>query len=339
MKMDKNAKVAMLLLLLISLISCALAPPESEFVLGTVCTVNLYEKGSAGLYRKVFERLRELEDIFSANRDDSELAGVNRNAGVGAVVVSNELLEVLEKALVYAGLSTGAFDPTVGPLVELWGIGGDGPRVPLDDEIQEALALVDWRDVEIDQLNRAVFLKSAGMKLDLGAIAKGYAADEVVRLIAGAGVKRAVIDLGGNIFAYGEKKDKKPWRVGLQDPREGRGEYIGILDVKNKTVVTSGIYERYFEEGGRRYHHILSTGTGYPVENGLLSVTIVAGHSVDADALSTSVFALGYERGNALIKSLPGVEAVFVFEDLTVRLTEGITGEFSLTNENYRLTN
>jgi thiamine biosynthesis lipoprotein len=207
----------------------------------------------------------------------------------------------------------------------------------LDDEITAALALIDWRDVELNRQGKTVFLKRQGMKLDLGAIAKGYAADEAVKIAAEAGVKRAVIDLGGNIFAYGEKQGGQPWRVGLQDPREGRGEYLGILDVKNKTVVTSGVYERFFEDAGKRYHHILSTGIGRPVENGLLSVTIITEHSIDADALSTSVFALGYERGRALIESLPGMEAVFVFEDLRVRLTEGIGGDFSLSALEYKV--
>jgi thiamine biosynthesis lipoprotein len=334
----KALKAALRLLpLLFFFTACAPAPPETEFVLGTFCTVNLYEGGKPGIYRAVFSRLRELEDILSANREGTDLDLVNRSAGFAPVRVRPELITVLDRALYYADLSGGAFDPSVGPLVKLWGIGADTPRVPAEDEIRKTLGLVNWRDIEIDRKAGTVFLRRPGMALDLGAIAKGYAADEVVSIIAAAGVKRAVIDLGGNVFAYGEKQDRKPWRIGVQDPRDIRGAYIGILELRNRTVVTSGVYERFFEEGGRRYHHILSTGTGFPAETGLFSVTIVAGNSIDADALSTAAFVLGWEKGRALIEAVPGAGGIFVFEDLKVRLTKDLEGVFSLSGGEYRM--
>jgi thiamine biosynthesis lipoprotein len=310
---------------------------ESEFVLGTLCTVDLYGKGSRAQYRAVFARLRELEDIFSANREDTDLDRVNRGAGVEGAAVRRELITVLKKALYYAETSGGAFDPSVGPLVKLWGIGTDTPRVPSGGEIREALALVDYRDIEIDEAKGTVFLKRRGMALDLGAIAKGYAADEAVRLLAGQGITMGLVDLGGNIFAYGERRKGKPWRIGVQDPGKDRGAYIGVLELINKTVVTSGVYERYFEDEGTRYHHILSTANGRPVETGLLSVTVAADSSADADALSTAAFALGWEKGRRLIEAVPGAEGIFVFEDRRVRITPGIKGSFSLTSNEYRL--
>jgi thiamine biosynthesis lipoprotein len=310
---------------------------ESEFVLGTFCTVNLYGQGKPEQYRAVFGRLRELEDILSANREGTDLDRVNRASGIEGALVRPELIEVLGKALYYAELSGGAFDPAVGPLVKLWGIGTDEPRVPAEGEIAGALALVNYKDIELDTNRGAVLLRRQGMALDLGAIAKGYAADEAVKLLARLGINRGIIDLGGNIFAYGEREQGRPWRIGIQDPRENRGAYIGILDVSNKSVVTSGIYERYFEEDGRRYHHILSTKTGRPSETGLLSVTIAADSSADADALSTAAFALGWDKGRLLVDAVPGVDAIFVFEDLTVRLTPGIKDKFSLSSEEYRL--
>jgi thiamine biosynthesis lipoprotein len=278
-----------------------------------------------------------LEDILSANREGTDLDRVNRGAGVEGAAVRRELIELLKKALYYAEMSGGAFDPSVGPLVKLWGIGTDTSRVPSDGEIREALALVNYRDIEIDEAKGTVFLKQRGMALDLGAIAKGYAADEAVRLLARQGIKMGLIDLGGNIFAYGERGRGKPWRIGVQDPGKDRGSYIGVLELNNKTVVTSGVYERYFEDGGRRYHHILSTADGRPVETGLLSVTIIAGSSTDADALSTAAFALGWEKGRHLIEAVPGAEGIFVSEDLSVRITPGIKDSFSLTNDEYRL--
>lgn len=307
------------------------AAAQSEFVLGTVCTINLYDKGTAPVYRTLFARLREIEGIMSANRAGSDLDLVNQHAGFMPVPVRPELIAVLSRALHFAELSGGAFDPTIGPLVKLWGIGTDAARVPAGEEIRAALEKVNWREVAIDEKAGTVYLKRPGMALDLGGIAKGYAADAVAALIREAALPRAVIDLGGNIFALGEKTAGKPgapglpWRIALQNPREPRGKYIGVLEVRDKTVVTSGVYERFLETGGKRYHHILSTADGYPADTGLLSVSVIAERSMDADALSTALFALGYEKGRALAESLEGVEAVFVFEDLGIAATrEGL---------------
>jgi len=337
--------------------------PETDYVMGTICSINLFEKGSPELYAKVFARLRELEDILSANREGTDLDTVNKNAGSRPVKVRPELIELLETALVYAEKSDGALDPSVGPLVKLWGIGTDSAHVPAEDEIKKALALIDYHDIEINREEGTVFLKRPGMALDLGSVGKGYAADEIDKLLTAEGVKRAMIDLGGNIFAMGEKKteispgerlkdlfsgslrkdadnDGSFWRIGVQDPRTNRGNYIGILKVKDKTVVTSGVYERFFIEGGKRYHHIFDIKSGYPAENGLLSTTIVADRSVDADALSTSTFILGWERGSNLIASIPGVQgAIFIFDDLSVRITPGLEDSFTLTAAEYHLVN
>jgi thiamine biosynthesis lipoprotein len=316
---------------------------ESQFVFGTICTINLFDQGKPARYSRVFSRLRELEDILSANREGTDLDRVNKNAGFEPVKVRPELIEVLEKALEYADKSGGLFDPSIGPLVKLWGIGTDNARIPETEEILAALDLIDYREIEIDRKRGTVFLKRPGMALDLGAIAKGYAADETARLLAGEGVKSGIIDLGGNIFALGEKKGKPEkdgacWRIGVQDPVKERGNYIGVLTVKNKSVVTSGVYERFLEADGKHYHHIFSTAGGFPAENGLLSVTIAADASIDADALSTAAFALGWERGRDLIAGVSGADGIFVFDDLSMRLTEGFEKSFTLTAAEYRLT-
>jgi thiamine biosynthesis lipoprotein len=273
---------------------------------------------------------------MSANQEGTALDLINKNAGVAAAAVPDELLEVLEEARRYAELSGGAFDPTIGPLVKLWGIGGESPRIPAPGEIREALSLVDWRDLIIDRAAGTAFLRRRGQSLDLGAIAKGYAADRAAVVLGRK--RRALIDLGGNILVLGERPGREGWRIGIQDPLEERGGYLGVLRVKNKSVVTSGVYERYFQEGGRRYHHILSTVDGYPVENGLLSVTIVADRSIDADALATAAFALGPEKGLALVEGRAGTEAVFVREDRTISLSSGAGEFFTLDSGSYRLT-
>ncbi|MDR2185214.1 MAG: FAD:protein FMN transferase [Treponema sp.] len=337
--------------------NCTQAPPaQSEFVLGTVCTINLYRGGSPRLYGEVFSRLRELEGILSANSADSVLAAVNAAAGVEPVPAGEDLIRVLERALYFAQASGGAFDPSIGPLVRLWGIGTERAGVPEAGKIEEALSLVDWRDVRLDRERGTVFLARPGMALDLGAIAKGYAADEAVKIIAAAEIPLAVIDLGGNIYVYGEKQGDRPWRIGIQDPLEPRGVYLGVLERKspetqsprrgdrqggrdplaNKTVVTSGIYERFFEHAGRHYHHILSTRNGYPAETDLLSVTVIAENSMDADALSTAAFALGWEQGSALIRD-EGAEAVFVFAGRSIRCSAGAAEIFTLSDKSYSL--
>jgi thiamine biosynthesis lipoprotein len=320
-------------------------PPQSEFILNTVCTVNLFEGGTRDRYAAVFARIREIDRMMSAYQEGSDTDLVNRNAGRAPVKVHSEFLFVLEKALHFAALSGGAFDPTIGPLVRLWGIGTEEEQVPRADEREQALSLVDYRDLRIDREHGTAFLARRGQALDLGAIAKGYAADEAARIIRNAGVKRAMIDLGGNIMMTGSRRDgffifgeEKPWRIGIQDPLEERGAYLGILQVRNQSVVTSGVYERYFEKDGRRYHHILSTADGYPSGGGLLSVTAAADSSADADALSTALFCLGYEKGSALLNSVPGAAAIFVFEDRSVKLA-GATDKsvFTLENNRYRL--
>jgi thiamine biosynthesis lipoprotein len=310
-------------------------PTQAEFVLGTVCTITLYDAGKPKVYRAIFDRLAEIEKRMSLGMEGTDVYRVNAAAGTEAVVVHPTVFEVIERAVYFAELSGGAFDPTVGPLVSLWGIGKDNPRLPGQAEIDAVLPLINWRDIDMDREKSTVFLKRPGMALDLGAIAKGYAADEAAAIIKKAGVPRAIIDLGGNILVYGEKPDGTPWRVGVQDPLETRGAYIGIVEAWEKTVVTSGVYERFFESDAVRYHHILSPVLGYPVQNGLLSVTIIAGRSIDADALSTSIFVLGYKEGKALIDSLEDVEGVFVFDDLSIRLTKG--ANFRLTDDKYRI--
>ena len=308
-----------------------------DFALGTVCSIDLFQKGHDHVYDDVFTRLREIDNLMSSFLAASDVSRINAAAGIAPVRVHEDVFNLITKAIYYAEISGGAFDPTVGPLVSLWGINGSNPRIPSQNEIDEILPLINWQDVVMDAETFSVFLPHRGMALDLGAIAKGYAADEAVKIILEGGITRAKIDFGGNIIMSGEKADKSPWRVGIQNPGEARGVILGIVDVIDKSVVTSGVYERSFEENSFRYHHIFLPSDGYPVNNGLSSVTIIAGNSADADALSTAVFAMGYEKGRDLIESLQGIEAVFVFEDLSVRITPGVN--FTLTDRKFTLLN
>ncbi len=196
-----------------------------------------------------------------------------------------------------------------------------------------------YRALELDEAARTARLTKPGMRLDLGAIAKGYAADEVGRVLLRRGVKAAVIDLGGNVKVVGKKPDGSAWRIGVQDPFDDRGSYIGIASLDAEaTVVTSGVYERYFiGEDGERYHHILSTRTGYPIEGDLVSVTVMSSSSIDADGLSTALFALGVERGLELVESLEHVDAVFIDGDRRVYLSSGARQRFKHSDPAYTL--
>ncbi|HNY16823.1 MAG TPA: FAD:protein FMN transferase [Treponemataceae bacterium] len=330
--------IAITLLLLATSSSCqAKESARTEFVLGTVCTVNLFEKGTKDSYDEIFARLRAIDACLSANREDSNLAEINRAAGVSPVKAAPDTLKVLSEALAFSARTDGAFDPAIGPVVKLWNIGTDFAAVPAPDDLKKALALVSWKDIALDGRAGTVFLAKKGMRLDLGAIAKGFAADEVAQIVARRGIKRAMIDLGGNIYAIGEKAPGKPWIIGIRDPSISRGEPIASLPVINKTIVTSGIYERYFEKDGVHYHHILDPKTGYPENNELLSVTIVTGNSMDADALSTSTFLLGTERGMALLASLPGTEGIFISKDKKIRLTPGLRGKVTILDTRFSI--
>jgi thiamine biosynthesis lipoprotein len=349
---------------------CSRPPsPQIVFALNTVCAVNLFEDGSAQLYSQIFSRIQEIDRTmsafpkefqeFSISRAEaiemgliSGIVAINEGAGIAPVKVRGDLIEVLETALYYAELSGGAFDPTVGPLVQLWDIRietqAETQQVPGDAEIAATLELVNWRDVIINREAGTVFLPRTGMALDFGAIAKGYAGDEAARIAREGNVTRAIIDLGGNIVVLGWRQAANEtetlaaaagtaWRIGIQNPLDGRGSYIGILRVHDTSIVTSGVYERFFIYEGKRYHHLFCTTSGYPADNGFLSVTVVTKSSMSADALSTAVFVMGFERGKALIDSLPDTEAVFVFDDHTVRITDGLAGHFTLVDDEFTL--
>lgn len=310
---------------------------RTEFVLGTSVTISLYDHQSSDLLNKAFNKLRDLEDILSINKSDTLIDTINKNAAIKSVKVDSETLFIITKSLEYSTLSDGSFDITIGPIVKLWNIGFPDARVPSPEEIDAKLNLVDYRQIEIDQSNNAVFLKSKGMLIDLGGIAKGYAADEVVKMLKQNGTRHALVDIGGNVYALGTKPDGSLWKIGIQDPFNPRGRVIGSIALSDKSIVTSGIYERYLEEGGKKYHHILNPDTGYPFENELASVTVITSNSIDGDALSTSVFSKGLEDGLEFVDTLEDVEAIFVTKDKKVYITKNLEDSFALTDDTFKL--
>ena len=332
---------ALVTILVITLAGCAgpraKVESKTDFVLDTACTITVYGGAPKGTLEKAFALLQHVNSTMTIDGKDSELIDVNKAAGEHPVSVSAETYRVIKDGLYYSNLTHGAFDITVGPLVKLWAIGRGGDSVPPEPQIRHALSLVNHADVVLNDADHSVYLKRKGMVIDLGGIAKGYAGQAVEELLARAGVKHAIIDLGGNIIALGTKADGSLWRIGIQDPNRARGNYIGVVSVEDKAVVTSGKYERYFIYKGKRYHHILSTENGYPVENGVSSVTIISSNSTTADALSTSLFLLGVQKGISLIDSIPQTEAIIVTEDKKVYTSGGLHERFRITDPEYTL--
>lgn len=311
---------------------------ETYFIFDTVVSVRVYDNSvTKQHFSEVENILHAIDAKMNRLKAGSELERVNRSAGVKSEVVSADTMHVVKAALDFAMRSGGKFEPTIGPLVDLWGIGQEGVQVPKQADIDQMLPLIDYKQVIVDEEASTIYLEQAGMSLDLGAIAKGYAADQIAAYLKEEQLQGAIIDLGGNIFAMGSKPSGDHWVIGIQDPDEQRGDYVGLLSIGEKTVVTSGIYERYFVEDGQHYHHIFDSSSGYPVENNLLSVTIITDSSLAADALSTTVFALGMEDGMAFVEQEEGTEAIFITKDKHIYVTSGLGEEFTMTNSRYEL--
>lgn len=333
----KNERSIMLILLAaIFLYCCTGCSPKLDFVekesfqMGTVITERVYGDNAENVAEQILNRMHGIEDNLSINVKTSSISKLNSS---GTSIHSEEIINILETAKKFSDISNGAFDVTIGPLVKEWGVFTENPRIPAKQRIAELLKLVDYKSIVINKEEKTAKLTKDGQLIDLGGIAKGYAADEAVNICLQNGVKSAYINLGGNVSVVGTKPDGSPWRIGLQNPRGLEGEYIGILNIVNKTVVTSGDYERYFIKGGVRYHHIIDPKTGYPSKSDLISSTIVTDKSIEADALSTATFVLGLERSKKLLRSLKGVEAVFVTKDKKIYVTDNLKKYFTFMDE------
>jgi len=310
------------------------APFESrDYIMGTVVIQRIHHNEAERISGEVNERIAEIEAKMTINKPGGEINLLNDASGEGYVVLGDDTLYVLDKARYFSDVSNGAFDVAVGPLVKAWGIWSENPRVPRESEIDELLKLVNYKDVLIEKDNDRAMLKKSGQVVDVGGIAKGYAADEAIRIYKENGVESAFVSLGGNVAALGGKPDDSPWKIGIRNPKGPQGSYIGIVSIKDGSVVSSGEYERFFEEDGVRYHHILDPKTGYPAKSDLVGVTIVSDLSIDADALSTAVFVLGFEEGMRLMERIDGAEAVFITKDDEVYITDGLKSVFEFKDE------
>ena len=312
---------------------------QDSFQIGTYIKISIYadKEVPSSDFDEIFLAIDQFEKLISKNIETSEVSLINQNAGIAPVKVSDNIFELIKMGIEYGDISDGGFDISIGPLVDLWGIGTEGAHVPDQSQIDQAMLELDYHNIILNETDQTVFLKNKGMSLDLGAIAKGYIADHVKTLIQKEGYKSAIINLGGNVLTVGHKPNSDAWAIGVRDPKGESSDIVGVLKLQDNSIVSSGTYERFFIENGKRYHHILNPKTGFPEENQLQSVSIVSEKSVVCDALSTTVFVMGLEKGFAYIESLDQVEALFITEDGIIYRTSGLKDVFTLTNNNYTL--
>ena len=321
----------------------------SSIKLNTAVQITIYDSQDKSLlddclalcdrYELIFSRTNEKSELYKLNhRKDTSDKDPNADGQTTPYPVSGtadtwhiseDLASLLSQGLSITRESDGAFDIAIAPLTSLWDFTAEDPKVPDDAAIQKALPLCSSDGVTID--GQDITLPSDDIQFDVGAIAKGYIADRLKDLLVKKGVKSAIINLGGNVLCIGSKPDGTPFKVGIQKPFADRNETEAVMDITGKSVVSSGIYERCFKQGGKLYHHILNPQTGYPYDNGLISVTIISDQSVDGDALSTTCFALGLEDGLKFAEK-KGVQAVFITEDYELHYTDGFQDEINVTD-------
>lgn len=305
--------------------SCAPVTKEpiskSSIFFDTIISIQIYDSSDTKLLDGCFKICETYEQKLSRTIETSEISKINNASGM-PVEVSNETIDVIKKGLYYSELSNGKFDITVAPLSILWDFKNNTGTIPDDASIKEALSHVNYKNIFIS--GNTITLKDPDSKIDLGAIAKGYIADKLKNYLKSEGVKHAIINLGGNVLAIGNKLDGTDFNIGIQKPFDELNTPITSVSIHDKSVVSSGIYERYFKKDGIIYHHILDISNGYPYQNNLLEVTIISGESVDGDGLSTTCFALGLDEGMELINSLDNTEAIFITDDYKLHYSNGL---------------
>lgn len=302
-------------------------PAETDFfAMDTYMTFTAYGDRAREALTLAEEEIRRLESEWSVTDEDSEIWKINHSGGQ-PVTLSDETAQIVRFALDMAEETDGALEPTIYPVLTAWGFTTDENRIPGEEELRSLLENVGYEKVE---LNGNQITLPAGMELDLGAVGKGYAGDLTAELLEEKGITSALLDIGGNVQAVGSRPDGTDWRLGLRNPY-GEGA-IGVLSVSDCAVVTSGDYERYFiGEDGKEYGHIIDPETGYPVDNGLASVTIITEEGKKGDALSTSMFVKGLEQAQEYWRTHPDFDMILITEDGQIYLTEGVQERFELS--------
>ncbi|MFA4948373.1 MAG: FAD:protein FMN transferase [Candidatus Krumholzibacteriia bacterium] len=303
-----------------NLILCAACAPRAPytketFVMGTkawVTIAGMSDPDAERAAQTAFREMYRIESVMSTWRPSSEISRLNADSSGTPCAVSRELFSLIDSALFYSRATSGAFDVTIRPLVRLWGFQGGTAALPPDAEIARAMSLVGFGKIALDP-SRSTIALPPGMQIDLAGIAKGYAVDRCVAVLAGLGVRSALVNIGGNIFAMGAPPGEQGWKIGVRDPKGGL-ETVGTLILRDEAVATSGNYENFVEIEGRHYGHIIDPRTGRPVSR-VLSATVVAPTGLASDALSTGLFVLGPDDARAVVERLAGVAALFAMAD------------------------
>ncbi|WP_062778130.1 FAD:protein FMN transferase [Kluyvera intermedia] len=306
----------------------------SAVLMGSPILLKLFDSDEA-LASRVFRLIKHYEDLFTVNRAQSQVMDINHAAGQHPVRVSSPVYALIKCAKAASMLPNSAFNLAIGPLVKRWRIGFRGDSVPPGEDIAHLLTLTDPLQVVLNDADESVYLALPGMEIDLGAIAKGYIADRVRDYLRKEGVEQGLINLGGNVQTLGTPAGN--WSIGLKKPFSQAGAMVGTLEIAHKSVVTSGVYERYFEQNGQIYHHILDPRTGYPLDNELDSVTIVSADSIDGDIWTTLMYGMGVEKACAALRARPDIEAIFVTKSKEVILSSSHHYRFTLLDNDYRL--
>lgn len=321
-------------LALASFASCAEVSPSplpivvkrTQMHMGTLVTITAVspdqDVGNRAM-QAAFDEIKRLEQVLSTWRSDSELSRVNQEAGRRPVQVSPETLELVTRSLELGRLTQGGFNVALGPAIEAWSV-TERQRIPDERELQQLKPLVDWTRIQVNKEARTIYLPHTGMRIDVGGIGKGYAADRAVAEMKRVGVMGGVVALSGDIKAFGVLPDRKGFPVGIKHPRREE-ELIAMIDLNDEAVSTAGDYERFFERDGVRYHHILDSQTLHPA-GACQSVTVIAKEGIVADGLDTGIFVLGPEQGMALVERLPGVEAIIIDQEGKITVSSGLRG-------------
>lgn len=332
--------VVLIFIMALSTIGCspmALQSPkpykETQFLMDTIIEITAYGPNSEVAAKAAFNEFKRIQAISDKYNADSQVAKINQMAGISLVKVSPDLIKMINDSAEISRKTDGAFDISIGPLTELWGIGHKGEFVPTQEEINKVLPLVDYRMIQVDTNNETVFLPKIGMKLDLGGVAKDYALNKATDIIKAHGITSALLNAGGDIQVIGTRPDGKPWRIGVQDPRNSEGVVAKVaLDPWN-TLQTSGDYQRFFIKNEVRYAHILNPETGRQ-PNEIASVTLVYKDSDiynSGDIASSGFIVLGLEKSMEVLKKIPGVEAIFITTDGKVVVTPGLKDNVELS--------